>query len=240
MVKNSFTRKGRDFHRLVNGKIIQAVSYYSFAFSREFTIQFAILPLCLGAECSAPLVSIHRICSHEDFTGEVAPWHYEGSEGYMECMPTALKATEELLLPKMDREINYENYYSNYLRSKAFTLGWDKISFQRYIFALIFENYADAEKTMDKNIKNWRETNIENFGTEYHIAPEMQEKFERRCIDYYHIKKAMDKGDRKSIEEYISSLEQKSLQSYVKAYSTSKKYEKYLETGVLPFEVVNI
>lgn len=54
------------------------------------------------------------------------------------------------------------------------------------------------------------------------------------------MKEAMEKNDREYIEKYIRQQEQKSLNSYVKTFSTPKKYEKYLETGVLPFEFIKI
>jgi len=50
----------------------------------------------------------------------------------------------------------------------------------------------------------------------------------------------MDNDDRVTIEQYIYEKERKSLESYVKAYTTPKKYKNFLETGELPFEFVRI
>ena len=78
------------------------------------------------------------------------------------------------------------------------------------------------------------------WGTDYHIVPATQKKFEEYCREYDRIKEAMDNNDRETIEQYIKEQEQKSLTSYVKAFTTPKKYESFLTTGQLPFEFVRI
>lgn len=235
MTSNGFMRKGKVFHRLVNGKIVQFVSYYSFFMSRYFTIQFEIAPLCLGYKFGS---SFYGAKLEEEFRGKETSWFYDSHEGYKEYMPIALKTTEELLLPKLNREIDYESYYKSYRESKFFTQA--KRSLIKYKLALIFEDYEDAHEVIEENYRYWREVNMKKFGTEHHEDLERQKSFEQTFSMHTRIKEAIDSGDRKTIEEYISSLEQESLNSYVKAYSTPKKYEKYLETGVLPFDIVNI
>ena len=235
MTSNSFMRKGKVFHRIVNGKVIQLVSYYSFFMARNFTIQFLIAPLCLGYEFDS---NFHGSRLEEKFRGKVTSWFYDGTEGYKEYMPIALKATENLLLPKLNNEIDYESYYRSYRESEVFTRA--KRSLIKYKLALVFEDYEDAHEVMEEKYRYWCEVNMEKFGTEYHKDPERQESFEQDFNMHIQIKKAIENNDRKTIEEYISALEQKSLNSYVKTYSTPKKYEKFLETGVLPFDIVYI
>ena len=237
MISEGFIRKGKVFHRIVNEKVIQLVSYYRYALVTEFTIQFSICPLSLGWDFDGPYYG-HRMFNA--FIEEDCRWNYERAEGYIEYMPIALEATKKLLLPKLNTEIDYESYYKSYKESKLFTMGWDKMSFTRYMLALIFEDYEDAQKTMENFIEHRRENNRINFGTEHHISPEWQKRFDQECEDYRRMKEAMDNGDRKTIEGYMETRKQQTLNSYVKNYSTPKKYEKYLETGVLPFEVVNI
>lgn len=78
------------------------------------------------------------------------------------------------------------------------------------------------------------------WGTYYHIVSATQKKFEEDCREYDHIKGAMDNNDRETIEQYIKEQEQKSLTSYVKAFTTSKRYEIFPKTGQLSFEFVRI
>jgi hypothetical protein len=153
-------------------------------------------------------------------------------------MPIALKAVEELLLPKFNKEVDYESYYKSYRESGAFDR--DKFSNIKYRLALLFEDYEDAHRAREEYYKHFREANMERFGTEHHQNSERQEWFEQLKSEYTRIKQAMENNDRKTIEEYISAFEKTSLDSYVKAFSTPKKYEKYLETGILPFEIVAI
>ena len=237
MISKGFSRKGKVFHRFVNEKIVQHVSYYSYWMSREFTIQFSICPLFNKLNFNGVYYG-ERL--GEVFFDNKYDWCYESEEGYIEYMPIALEATKKLILPKLDTEVDYESYYKSYKESKAYVMGWDKLSFTRYMLALIFEDYEDAQKTMANYFEHWCKVNMTNFGTKDHIVPERQEMFEKTRSDYYCMKEAMENNNRKTIEEYISSLEQQSLNSYVKNYSTPKKYEKYLETGVLPFEIVRI
>ena len=240
MLSNGFSRKGKVFHRIVNGKIVQLMSHFSFFMAQEFTVQFSILPLCWGGWELDKNFEGTRI--YEEFWGEIEWWSYDGVEGYKKYLPVALEAVEDLLMPKFNKEIDYESYYKSYRESRCFIDGTDKYAFRstRYIFALVFGDYEDAKKATEEFQKFWRKRNIEDYGTEYDPNDEREEWFQQTIVEYARIKEAMDKGDKKTIEEYISSFEQKSLDSYVKIYSTPKKYEKFLETGVLPFDIVEI
>ena len=237
MKSKGFIRKGKVFHRIVNNKIVQCLGYYSYFMSRTFTITFTIRPLCFGREFGENMCD-KRLC--EVYAGIINPWYYEGAEGYTEYMPIALKATEEMLFPRFDTEIDYKSYDESYRKSKAFTKGWGIIPFDIFILALISEDYKEAQKIGDTQHEDWIKANMQQFGTEYHKVSERQEMFERRWKGYDRLKEAMNNGDRKTIDEYIASLEQKSLESYIKAYCTPKKYEKYLETRILPFEIVKV
>jgi len=95
---------------------------------------------------------------------------------------------------------------------------------------------AQANDSIRKRIA----TNPQNWGKDYHIVPLSQEKFEQDVKEYQRLKEAMDNNDRETIERYIYEQEQKSLKSYVKTFTTPKKYENYLNTGELSFEFVQI
>jgi len=239
MSANGFSRKGRVFHRLVNGKIVQLVSHYSFYMDQCFTVAFSISPLFFGGEFDSRFEGM-KMCYHEEFIGKVEPWGYVGTEGYKEYLPVALKATEELLLPKLNKEVDYESYCRSYRESKAFTMGWDKTSNLRYLTSIILGDYEDANETAERNYERSREYCMSMYGTEHYEDPWRQERFEQITKERAELKRAMDEGDRKYIDNYFAVHEQEALNSYVKIYSTPKKYEKYLETGILPFEIVSI
>ena len=233
MKGNKFSRKGKIFHRIVNGEIVQLLSYYSFAMTPRFTIQFWIWPLCDGYEYMA-FMDGSRLC---EVFKDVPAWEYEyQSDGYIRHMPTALNATEERLFAIFDSVVDYSSYFK-----------WQDIGNQknlndnrRYAMSLLFGNYSDCQQSKEIRIKNRLIANQKRWGVDYHIVPQRQEEFDQECKDYYRMKEAMEKNDRKTIEEYIHSQEQKSLNSYIKAFFSQKKYEKYQETGILPFESVNI
>ena len=234
MKSKGFNRKGKYFHRIVNDQIVQTMSYYSSIASTKFTIDFTILPLCSGFEFISPEGGERMVTS---FRGKDVSWDYQRAGAYVEYMPMALKAVEELLIPRFDMLVDYKSYRENKDFSRI------KFSDLYYKLALVFGDYAEAQASRESYIKDWHEANRYNqgiFGDKFYISPQQQEHFDRMCKEYEQMKKAMDTNDRKAIEEYIASQEQKTLDSYVKTYSTPKKYEKYLATRELPFEVVRI
>jgi len=235
MTKNGFARKDKNFHRLVNGKIVQTMSYKSYHMSTQFTVNFSILPLCGGHEYTSSYIDAERMDT--TFFGKVPCWDYERAGAYVEYMPTALKAVEEYLLPRFNALVDYKSY------REAQDFSRNKFSYLNYKLALVFENYQLAQESREAYFEHWHTANRNNqqiLGDKFFIPAQRQEQFDQVCKDYYRMKEAMDKGDRKTIEEYIHELEQKSLNSYIKTFFSQKKYEKYQETGILPFESVNI
>ena len=173
----------------------------------------------------------------DTFFGKVPCWDYERTGGYVDYMPIALKAVEEFLFPWFDTQVDYKSYRESQDFSRA------KSSDLYYKLALVFGDYKEAKESKEAYIHFWHEKNRRNqeiVGDEFFILPQRQEEFDRICQEYEQMKKAMDNNDRKAIEEYISAQEQKTLDSFVKTYCTPKKYEKYLATRELPFEVVRI
>jgi|GEM_PF-3789767 len=235
MLSRGFVRKGRDFHRIVNGKIAQCVSYFKRSSDPEFTIQFAIVPLCLEFEFSTPLSDAWRLTDSNQFSPAFPFLEYYGNpEGYVDCMPLALKTTVDILLPKMDTEIDYESYYKCYRNSMS------KVSNERYLFALLFEDYEDANMVRESVFEQWRGANMRKFGIEHNPIPKQREYYGKIRDEYNVIKEAIDNNDRRTIEEYLHNKEQKSLNSYAETYGTKKQYQKYLEDGTFPFEFVKI
>ena len=233
MKNKGFMRKGKVFHRIVNGKIVQLLSYYKFS-GPEFTIQFSVCPLCIDNKYST-FMDASRVC---EVFKDVESWEYEyQTDEYIQYMPEALKVTKEKLFPLFDSIINYETYSEKINIIEPFT---PVFSHTVYMTNLVLGNY-EASKESGEALINYRiETNQINWGTDHHINPATQVSHEQEHKEYYRIKEAMDNNDRKTIEQYIHEQEQKSLKSYIKAYTTPKKYEIFLETGVLPFKFVRI
>jgi len=234
MKEKGFMRKSNIFHRIVNGKISQLVSYYKFYQAPIFTIQFSIRPLCAGLEYST-FMDASRIS--ETFGVFDWEWEYEyQTDGFRQHMPMALEVTKEHLFPLFDLVIDYKGYLENMLL-------FDKLpifSSQVYMTNMALGNYELSKESREDFMEGAIKTNQKNWGTDHHIIPERQAEFEKLCEEYYQIKKAMDNNDRETIEQYIHEQEQKSLKSYIKAFTTPKKYEDFLETGNLPFEFVYI
>jgi len=232
MTKNGFARKEKNFHRLVNGKIVQTMSYKSYHMSTQFTVNFSILPLCAGQVYLSPYVDAERM--NTTFSGIVHRWDYERAGAYVEYMPTALKAVEEYLLPRFNTLVDYKSYY------EAQDYSRNKFSIVRFRLALVFGDYETAHECREEYFKFTREKNLRTYGVEHSLNPHYQEVFKQASEEHFRLKEAMDNNDRETIEGYLSGLEKKALNSYVKVYSAPKKYEKYQETGILPFESVNI
>jgi len=231
MKEKNFMRKDKVFHRIVNGKIVQRLSYYKFI-GPEVTIQFSLWPLCAGYEYFN-IMAGDRLCV---VFKDAPSCMYEQAEDYIKYMPKALEITKEKLFPVFDSAVDYDSF----LKSNKNISALHPTSPAIYMLGLLHGNYLECQNFKNTWIKRCIEVNRANWGTDYHISPKKQEEFDQECKDYYRMKEAMEKNDRKTIEGYIHSQEQKSLNSYIKAFFSQKKYEKYQETGILPFESVNI
>jgi len=233
MISRRFLRKDKVFHRIVNGKIVQLLSYFKFSGS-EFTIQFSIWPLCADGEYSTDMDDL-RVC--EEFE-DIDSWECDyQTDGCVESMLDALEATKKRLFPLFDLTIDYKSYLEN-RNNLRFPLHI--VSDSVYMSNMALGNYELCKKSRETFINNRIEANQRRWGTNSHIVPSTQEIFEQECDEYFITKKAMDNGDHEYIEQYIQEKKRKSLESYVKAYTTPNKYKKFLETGELPFEFVRI
>jgi len=233
MKEQGFLRKGKIFHRIVNGEIVQLLSYFKFS-EPKFTIQFEIIPLCAGFEYST-LMDGSRVC---ELFKDVNSWEYKyQTDGYIQRMPEALKVTEDRLLPLLDSIVNYESYSSK--RNVLYPL-FSIMSPLTYMINMVLGNYEKSKESREALINYRIESCLANWGIKQHIVPAKQERFEQDIKEYQRLKKAMDTDDREVIEQYIYEQEQKSLKSYVKAFTTPKKYKNFLETGELSFEYIYI
>ena len=236
MKEKGFMRKGSMFHRIVNGEIVQLLNYFKFSGPR-FTIQFLIWPLCKGHIYST---STEGSRLFDVFRKDVPLWIYEyDTDGYTEQMPEALEKTKQHLFPLFDLIIDYQSYRDNEERCRM-PLSPVVAQIGLYEVNMALGYYELCKEASEGYIAYKVNAHRKKWGTDYHISPSMQKEFERRCEEYDRMKIAMDNNDRECIEQYLCEKERKSLDSYVKAFTTPKKYEKYLETGTLPFEFVKI
>ena len=233
MKNKGFMRKGKVFHRIVNGKIVQLLSYYKFS-GPEFTIQFLIYPLCIESEYTT-FMDAYRVCRVFE---DIESWEYEyQTDEYIQYMPEVLKVTKEKLFPLFDSVINYEVYLEKISIIEPYLPVFSSFV---YMINMVLGNYEASKESGEALIDHRTEFYQKTWGINHHINPATQEKREKEHKEFYRMREAMDNNDRETIEQYIHEQEQKSLKSYIKAYTTPKKYEIFLKTGVLPFEFVRI
>ena len=193
MKNNGFLRKGKIFHRIVNGKIVQLLSFHKYS-GPEFTIQFLIDPLCSGYEHSTYMEASRMDTVFRD----IDPWRYEyQTDEYIEYMPEALRVTEERLLPLFDSITDYESYLE--IMNSLYSRPMPIFSSLVYMINLTLGNYEKSKESREAFINFNIEANQKSWGTDHHINPETQEIFEQKCKEYYRVKEAMDRND----HEYI-------------------------------------
>jgi len=228
-----FARKGKVFHRIVNGQIVQLLSYTKFS-GPDFTIQFSIYPLYLGFEWST---SMDDSRLSELFPDMPQSWVYGWkTDEYIQIMPRALEKTKEKLFPLFETLIDDESYMEHAKLKHSF----EPKEFSNFAFKqrLIQGDYEGAKRSRESLFDYWKEIYQKNWGIDYHIVPQRQEENEATKREYERLKVAMDAREEDVIKAYICEERKKSLDSYVQAFTTPKKYEKYKETSLLPFEFV--
>ena len=244
MKDKGFMRKGNIFHRIVNGKIVQLLSYYKFHQAPEFTIQFDIQPLCAGYEYSNFMDSsrLHELFRDLDY------WEYEyQTDGYIKHMPEALKVTEERLFPLFDLIVDYKSYLEN-INSLYNNQVTPPNTYSYMIVNLYFSNYEIVREIQ----KAWIIKSIGVFqkiwGINHSIYPWKDDEFQKKCREYYRLEEAMEidetykndlglehritagekepeyKGAREYMIRYIQNHEGRPL------YKNSRKYiEQYIQ-----------
>lgn len=228
-----FARKGKIFHRIVNGQIVQLLSYTKFS-GPDFTIQFSIAPLYLGFKWSTFMDDAKL---SELFPDVPSSWVYGWkTDEYIQIMPRALEKTKEKLFPLFEMIIDNASYMEHVNLTRSF----EPQEFSDFVFKqrLIQGDYEGAKRSREALFDYWKESYQKNWGIDYHIVPQRQEEDEATKKEFERLRKAIDAGDEGVIEAYIQEETQKSLDSYVQAFTTPKKYEKYQEKGLLPFEFV--
>jgi hypothetical protein len=94
-----------------------------------------------------------------------------------------------------------------------------------YYISLVEGNYDLAQKSRESLIKYRVGVHLNNWGTETHIIPEEQKKFESMRDSYYSMKRAMDTNDRTFIEAYVHANEKHALESYIRNFYGKRAFE---------------
>lgn len=232
MEKKGFLRKDQIYHRIVNGQIVQRLSYIEYS-SWEFSLQFSFEPLCCGNEYST-MFDGPRLC---EVFPDIPSWEHEGnSDSINEYMKTALQATKEKLFPFFDSIINYDSYLEKTNLLYSLLVFGD----ETYMINLALGNYDLSIESRELLFRNRIAGNQKRWGTNHHRVPSTQRIFEQDCEEFYCVKRAIDNNDYEYIKQYIDNKEFKSLKSYIKSFFTSSQYDAFLKDGILPFSYVTI
>ena len=224
MTAKGFDRKGKIYHRLVNGKIIQLLSYTSFG-PKCYTIQFEIYALCSGYKSSTFMDGMRL----SELLGVGHEWEYENDE-YLWQLPESLSLCREHIFPYFNNCIDYKSYYEN--TDKLYS-GFIRCSVFYDIY-LVLGNFEMAQKSMEAIIEQNLSARRSKWGTDIHPDPSVQKEFEEMRDSYYLMKEAMNRNDREYIDAYIKKNEEYSLQSYIQVFHGKRAYKKYLETKLWP------
>jgi hypothetical protein len=244
MHSNRFVRNNKVFHRLVNGMIIQLLSYRSFD-KFSFTIQFEIYPLCIGGECPR--------CIDDDRLSDVfgiKEWEY----GVLSCqqqMLDALKYLESHILPIFDSIIDYPSYLEKFPRIGCYSYGIIPYENEVYISDVILNKFDCLITSKEEYIKKWVDSNEsyiqrniaanrKRWGVDYHRIPKYQQEFEDKCNVYHQIKNAIEANNKEYAVNCIKQLEQQTMNSYILSFYGKKQFLSFIESGRLPFEIVEL
>ena len=220
-----FSLKGSVFHRLVNKKIIQMLSYKTL--SNSFTIQFGIYPLCAGYEYLT-FTDERRLGSLLDNEAQ-AEWDY-GESDCDKQMSEALAMCKEYLFPYFEHVTDYQSYYNyqieefkrhiNMLSNTYKKINGDFLQAPKtdafFTVSLAIGNYEAARKSRESLLKQNENAELNKKSNSAFPWPEIIRK---RREEYFLIKSAMDDENREVIDSFIKKNEQHSFESYAKKYN---------------------
>ena len=230
MKSKGFEYKRRIYHRMVNKKIIQMLSYQTFQ-HQTFTIQFGIYPLCAGFEYET-FMDGERL---SEVFG-IDEWVYND---YFQQLPNSLAVSEKYIFPYFESCLDYGSYLENMNKlfgilfrnnKKGIPINYSMV----FDLNLTLGNYKQAQESREASIKMKRDYFIKRWGIDSCPYAERQRDYEEMCSSYLKMKKAMEENDRKYIEEYIRSNEEKSLKSYFRNFFGIKAHDNYIKHGILP------
>lgn len=215
-----FKRKGKIFHRLVNEKIVQMLSYTKF--SDSFTIQFCICPLCAGYE-NTTFMDDERLgilLGNEAY----AEWEFDGSDCARQTRES-LEICKKYLFSLFESVCGYENFFNYAIEShiKAFgnrnSIPYD---YGFYNVCLKLGRYDMVKRLQNEDLEQIEQAVKQNRGYGIEPTPERLELLEKRSNGYRQMREATNKNDRDYIENYLKEKELYSLESYLKNFCKKK------------------
>ena len=249
MEEMGYSRKLHIFHRLVNEKIVQRVSFKKYS-GGSFTIQWANLPLI--GEYEIDTFMDDWLLQNVVEKGETYSWPYTNDideydvwekydygtgeisvqivQHYEKQMPICLEVCKKRLFPFLNSVYDYETYNNQmkwiYKRCTRPDADDSLAGYDIYQLSLYFGDYETAWKSM----KKFLDTNLKGRSlTE--IGPYWKELLESSIENYHKMREAAEKGDRETIVAYLKGNEEQSLQSYIKNYYGKRALEKYLNSN---------
>ena len=235
MLGKGFSRKRYVFHRLVNNKIVQKLSYVIFRGRMDFTIQFCFEPLCAGGEITV-FMDDYRLGSL--IGGELLGRRNMGSQ---DALRETLEICQKHLFPYFDSVIDYGSYL-DYMKEKyrkdlalyneatrkrvesRYIDGVSSINDSCYHVNIALGNYETALKCrkalLEMNTERTKPTD------DYWIK-----KNQEMADDYESMKFAVENNDTGYIEECIANNEQQALKSYILNFHGKRAFERFRLSG---------
>lgn len=224
MTAKGFKRKGIVFHRIRGEKIIQLISTTSSKYS--FTIQYLILPLCMGWEFNAYVLDMPRIGS---LVGSEVFFEWDIDDNIAESVTEAYNKCEEHLFEWFDYVKDYKTYSNyllifhekylkrqkeEYLKAKAEFIRVPEGGF--YEVSLALGEYDNAKASLEQQlyqinyaIMQWKSRGIESTKRDFDMQNEVMTKISK-IADY--------KNGISSPEQLLAENEEKCLNSYLKRF----------------------
>jgi len=253
MKSKGFHRKRHIFHRLVNNKIVQMLSYCMFSGRREFTIQYDYVPLCSGDDFEF-FMDAHRIGS------------LMGKESYGDRDPNnpdhireTLELCQEYIFPFFDRMVDYESLYDYEIKRHEIMLSESSEAYKKahsellkapmtssFLAVSIATGHYDMAQKSREAVIYQNEDALSAFiefidRTRQSPCPEfIREREERIALkkeELALLKKAVDTNDKAFFEEYIHAKEKCALENYIRNYYGKRAFDLYKNSGKLPFEL---
>jgi len=211
MKEMGFSSKGKFFHRLVGGKVVQLLGPWIAAGGREFDIQFKLIPLCQGGGIHAFMDS-NFVLSRTNGTRDTWVFADLKNNEYEEQMPGILKQSGEFVFPYFQAAQDYQStlttllelcekcccpprfYYFLCIACGEYEMA---IRFQKSIVTQAADAHASVVAITDSAHLVHREQEIKELESEFNTMVELIRK-----KDYATLKRITEDNERYSLESY--------------------------------------
>ena len=215
MKEMGFSSKGRFFHRLVGGKIVQLLGPWTAYGGHEFDIQFELIPLCQGTGIHAFMDSDFVL---SQTNGSRASWIFTDllSNEYAEQMPEILKQSEKYIFPYFQDAQNYQStlktslelcekchFPPRFLYPLCIACGEYEmaIRFRKSIVTQAADALASVTGVIESVYLAPREQELKKLESEFNTMVDLIEK-----KDYVALDKITGDNERYSLESYCKNF----------------------------------